>query len=62
MAEMLNAQQVHFDKGGQKTIQKFLGKLGEMPSLWGVLPRAEDRHYPWVISLTGEARERFKEW
>eukprot|EP00961_Rhodomonas_salina_P278311 3760538-Rhodomonas_salina.1 len=36
--------------------------MAPVPTLWGVLPRAAQRQYPWVVELRGTVRQRFGEW
>eukprot|EP00961_Rhodomonas_salina_P016105 216683-Rhodomonas_salina.1 len=60
--EVLTRQKTQFDQGGYKVIQRFLGKMAPVPTLWGVLPQAAQRQYPWVVELRGTARQRFGEW
>eukprot|EP00961_Rhodomonas_salina_P295793 3935795-Rhodomonas_salina.1 len=62
VAKLIRQQQHDFDAGGKKVVQRFLGKLAPIPSLWGVLPRAERRQYPWVLTVRGAAHARFMEW
>eukprot|EP00961_Rhodomonas_salina_P297732 3937443-Rhodomonas_salina.2 len=64
MDGMIRRQQQSFDNCGEKIIQKpeFLQKLSQVPSLWGVLPKSPKQHYPWVLELSGEAREHFTDW
>eukprot|EP00961_Rhodomonas_salina_P041770 561786-Rhodomonas_salina.1 len=56
---MIARQQASFDTDWEKVIQKFLSKLAPVLSLWGILPRAEKHHYPWVVELQGEAQQLF---
>eukprot|EP00961_Rhodomonas_salina_P244194 3299768-Rhodomonas_salina.5 len=62
VAKLISQQQHDFDAGRKKVVQRFLGKMAPIPSLWGVLPRAARRQYQWILTLRGEAQTRFVEW
>jgi hypothetical protein len=62
LAKVIKGRQDKFDGGGEREVQRFLGKLAPVPTLWGILPRNERRHYPWVLEVRGEGREAFRAW
>jgi ribonuclease HI len=62
MTKVLKAKRDKFDSGGEREVQRFLDKLAPVPALGGILPRADKRHYPWVLEVRGEGREAFLEW
>jgi len=62
MKQSAKEKQAKLAMGGERELQMFMGKLGALPTLWGVLPRSKERIYPWVIDTTAEMANRFVQW